>query len=166
MAAGKTYFPIATTTLGSAQADVTFSTISGSYTDLVIIGLTSTSATAGTSLGLQFNSDTANNYSSVRLLGDGSSASSAIDSSISAPRLALLSSSTTEFTSVLVNINNYSNTTTYKTLLSRGNYAGAYVTAYTGLWRSTSAITSVKLFSLTGDLRSGSTFTLYGIAAA
>ena len=37
MAAGSTYTPIATTTLGSAQADVTFSSISGSYTDLVLI---------------------------------------------------------------------------------------------------------------------------------
>jgi hypothetical protein len=32
-----TYEKIATTTLGSAQADITFSSISGAYTDLVII---------------------------------------------------------------------------------------------------------------------------------
>ena len=33
----KTYEPIATTTLSTATAEVTFSSISGSYTDLVYI---------------------------------------------------------------------------------------------------------------------------------
>jgi hypothetical protein len=36
MPAGSTYTPIATTTLGSAQADVTFNSFSG-YTDLVLV---------------------------------------------------------------------------------------------------------------------------------
>jgi hypothetical protein len=33
----KTYEPIATTTLGTAAATVTFSSISGTYTDLVLV---------------------------------------------------------------------------------------------------------------------------------
>jgi len=37
MAAGKTYEPIATTTLSSSAATITFSSISGSYTDLVFV---------------------------------------------------------------------------------------------------------------------------------
>jgi hypothetical protein len=36
MAAGNTYTPLATQTLGSAAASVTFSSISGAYTDLVV----------------------------------------------------------------------------------------------------------------------------------
>jgi hypothetical protein len=35
-----TYEPIATTTLGSAAADVTFTSISGTYTDLVLVAVT------------------------------------------------------------------------------------------------------------------------------
>ena len=36
MAAGATYEPIATTTLGSAAADITFSSIASTWTDLRI----------------------------------------------------------------------------------------------------------------------------------
>ena len=34
-----TYEPIATTTLGSAASTITFSSISGSYTDLILVFL-------------------------------------------------------------------------------------------------------------------------------
>ena len=37
MAAGNTYVALATQTLGSATATVTFSSISGAYTDLVLV---------------------------------------------------------------------------------------------------------------------------------
>jgi hypothetical protein len=70
------------------------------------------------------------------------------------------------FDPVITHFNNYSNATTYKTILSRGNNASSSVTAYSALWRSTSAINEIKVFTLSGNLRAGSTFTLYGIAAA
>ena len=62
MAAGSTYTPIATTTLGSAASSVTFSSISGSYTDLILITNPS-SATTDQSIYVQFNADTGTNYS-------------------------------------------------------------------------------------------------------
>ena len=37
MAAGSTYTPLATNTLSSSSASITFSSISGSYTDLVLV---------------------------------------------------------------------------------------------------------------------------------
>ena len=64
---------------------------------------------------------------------------------------------------------NYSNTTTYKTLLSRsGTLGGSYTgtTLIAGLWRSTSAITSILVGCTTNTFVAGSTFTLYGIKAA
>ena len=166
MAAGSTYTPIATTTLGSDTASYTFSSISGSYTDLILVSSVSSTHSITTSLVLQFNGDTATNYSNTRLLGDGSSATSDRDSNVVSPRIALIGNSSSEFNPVITHLNNYSNATTYKTIVSRGNYASGFVTAYSGLWRSTSAITSVKVFTLAGSLRTGSTFTLYGIAAA
>ena len=66
---------------------------------------------------------------------------------------------------------NYSNTTTYKSILARGNNPAG--TAYPGtlasvsLWRSTSAINIISLYRQSTDtFLSGSTFTLYGIKAA
>jgi len=62
---------------------------------------------------------------------------------------------------------NYANTTTYKTSLTRGNIATVATLATVGMWRSTSAITSIKIERDGSNLlAAGSTFTLYGIAAA
>jgi hypothetical protein len=66
----------------------------------------------------------------------------------------------------IVNIINYSNTTTYKTLLGRGNTSASRIQATVGLWRSTSAINRIDLNIQGDNFAVGSTFTLYGIAAA
>ncbi len=70
----KTYVPISTTTLGSNASTVSFSSIPGTYTDLVIVmGVISTSNT-GHYVYLQYNGDTGSNYSTTILTGTGSSA--------------------------------------------------------------------------------------------
>ena len=62
-----TYEPIATTTLGSAQSSVTFSAISGSYTDLVIV-INGALSSGLASLSVEYNGDTTvGNYSYTRL---------------------------------------------------------------------------------------------------
>jgi hypothetical protein len=65
---------------------------------------------------------------------------------------------------------NYSNATTFKTVLSRGNRASAETAADVNLYRSTSALTRIDLAMggsfPTNNFATGSTFTLYGIAAA
>jgi len=164
MAAGSTYTPIATTTLGSAQATVTFSSISGSYTDLVLI-IRGTSATSTAQLQLQFNSDTGTNYSTTYLIGNGTSAISDRDSNTAGGMVAGFLG-TTEGNNI-VNIQNYSNTTTYKTVLCRTNLTTSRTQATVNLWRNTAAITTILVQMLGGqNIASGSTFTLYGITAA
>lgn len=166
-----TYDSIATTTLGSAAASYTFTGISGAYTDLVLIAnARSTRATADDSFYLRVNSDTASNYSYTELKGNGTSATSARGSShpafYAAQNIAAASQPSGVFTPILLNFNNYSNSTTYKTILSRNNFAAGEVSAEVGLWRSTSAITSIQVYCAIGNLETGSTFTLYGIKAA
>lgn len=161
MPAGKTYTPLARTTLSSAAASVTFSSISGSYTDLVLIA--SGNISSG-DIRIRYNSDSASNYSYTRVYGSGSSASS--DRASSQADSFITIGGFTNANSV-VHLQNYSNTTTYKTALVRTNNPASYVGSYVILWRSTSSITSIELFVTGGGtISSGSTFTLYGILAA
>ena len=149
----KTYEPIATQTLGSAAASVTFSSISASYTDLVLVAWKLTSAAA--QCGIQFNSDTATNYSNTSVSGNGTSAGSSRAASTSQIDIenALISDATNAAINI-VNVMNYSNTTTNKTVISRTNAAASGVNANVGLWRNTAAITSLTIKS------SGSTIIL------
>jgi hypothetical protein len=158
-----TYTPIATQTLSSAASSVTFSSISGSYTDLVLVVNATFSNASTANLLMQFNGDTTSNYSATRLLGDGSAASSG---RVSGTYMMIGDINNALFSSI-INIQNYANTTTYKTALARTGFAGGYLGAYVGLWRSTSAITSVLIgYNGSGTFAVGSTFSLYGILAA
>jgi hypothetical protein len=155
-----TYIPISSQTLATAASSVTFSSIPSTYTDLVIvIGGT---AVSGDTLYYQFNNDTGTNYSDTYLYADSTVGSGR---HVSQGGIFGAGINTSQGVQV-INIMNYSNTTTYKTTLLRGNANGTgAVVAFVGLWRSTSAITSVKL-NLTNNFAIGSTFHLYGIGAA
>lgn len=161
--AGVTYVPIATQTLGTATASVTFSSISSGYTDLYIVA--THKGTAGSNfLYITLNSDTGTNYSYTNLTGNGTTASSSRASSITAGGAG--SADGTNFATSLINFQNYANTTTYKTILSRNGTASLNTEATVSLWRSTSAITSILLSYYGNNFAVGSTFTLYGILAA
>ena len=115
-----TYEPIATTTLGSSQGTITFSSIPSTYTDLVIVMNYSNGSSEYPSL--QFNGDTGNNYSWRDLGGNGTSAVSYSGSNVaSIPFLGYAVAGSTNFGNVIAHINNYANTTTYKTVIGRSN---------------------------------------------
>jgi hypothetical protein len=162
MAAGSTYTPLATTTLGSAQTNVVFSSIAGTYTDLVVV-FNGSITTGFDAIGLRFNGDTGSNYSRTFLAGNGSAASSGRDSNVTSIQIGIMG---TDNSNDIFQIFNYANTTTYKTALARGNSASNATRAGVGLWRNTAAITEVSLTAGSSTFISGSTFTLYGIAAA
>ena len=155
-----TYEKIATSTLGSSQSSVTFSSITGSYTDLVIIinGVSSTSA----ELYARFNSDSSSNYSFMQFYGDGSSRGTDIRNNETSNRIGSIRTVTNLVT---CNIFNYANTTTFKTSTSRDGAGSVITNTFTGLWRSTSAINNIEFFPPTGTFNSGMVFTIYGIKA-
>lgn len=163
-----TYEPIATTTLGSAAADITFSSIPSTYTDLKLI-ITGTSATNTVQPRLQFNSDTATNYSNTSISGNGTAASSTSQTSAAYMRITPDSTSSSTIP-VFYNIDIFSYTgSTYKTCLLVGSAdlnGSGFTQSSVGLWRSTSAITTIKYYMSSGNLNSGTTATLYGIKSA
>jgi hypothetical protein len=170
MAAGSTYTPIATTTLGSAAASYTFSSISGTYTDLVLV-VAGTISSNGFGVVARFNSDSGTNYSVTNLRGSGSATQSTRASNQTYAWLTYGDGfSSTEQCNLIAQIQNYSNSTTFKTVLTRNNNpngsSGFGTEATVGLWRSTSAITSITVQPESGNLNSGMSLTLYGIAAA
>jgi hypothetical protein len=160
--ATQTYDPIASITLGAASSSVTFSAIPQTYTDLVVVIFSD--QTASSPSYVQFNGDTATNYSSTNITGDGATVTTGRVST-SATGIAIATTSANDQISI-VNIMNYANTTTNKTSLIRRNDAAAQISLVAGLWRSTAAITSIRLFSNSSTFTSNSTFNLYGIKAA
>ena len=159
----------ATTVTGSAASSVTLDlTGIAGYTDLVIVSEAKTSSGAGG--WLQFNSDTNANYSFTILYGETpSTISSYRQSSQTAARYTYAAGiGSTDGTKSMsrIQIQNYSNSSTYKTFIARSNRASNGIDAIVGLWRSTAAITSVTLYPLSDTFSIGSTFTVYGIANA
>jgi len=165
MAAGNTYVALATNTLSSTAATVTFSSISGAYTDLVLV--CNAAVTASTQeWNVRLNGDTASNYSSTYLTGNGTTATSARETSQTKMFMQFYGYLSTGQSMNLIQLMNYSNATTYKTLLSRAGNVDNGLTGGVHLWRNTAAITTILIYPTASTFISGSTFQLFGIAAA
>ena len=165
----QTYIPLATTTLGSDQADVTFSTISGSYTDLILLAnvISTQSGSGAGQLRMQFNGDTGSNYSFTALFGygDGTTGSYRRSNYSYLEGFLYRQTSSSAYAYNMLHIMNYSNSTTYKTAISRSAGFDVEVNTQVSLWRSTNAITSIKIYPATGSIKTGSSLTLWGIKA-
>jgi len=174
-----TYDSIASQTLTSSTSSIIFSGIPSTYTDLVLVcsAQSTASANADTRYNLQFNSDTATNYSTTYLLGNTVAAYSIRDTNRAQIDNVTALSTTPEFTPIIFNINNYSNTTTFKTVLQRagqlnnssgsGGAGRSVLGTAVSLWRSTTAINTIAVTCwVNGQFATGSTFAIYGIKAA
>jgi hypothetical protein len=169
MAALSSYTPIATNTLTADGQTVTFSSIPATYTDLVLV-INATAVSTALDISMRFNSDTASNYSRTMLMGNGTSATSGREANTTRTQInniSVITSAAGAYTGI-VNIMNYANTTTNKTILSRSNNAATSggVETIVHSWRKTpEAIHTINLFSeASRDMKAGSTFSLYGIA--
>ena len=171
-----TYTPIATTTLGSAASNITFSSIPSIYTDLVIVLSNIVCSVNSSNILLEVGTggsvDGTTTYSYTNVTGDGTTARSNRASSGTKILIAYnqgASNSSSYPSQANYNIMNYANTSTYKTVLARGtvfNATGGETSAVVGLWRNTAAIDIVKLYPDTGNYNAGTVATLYGIKAA
>jgi hypothetical protein len=165
------YESIATTTLGTATASVTFSSIPATYTHLQLryIARSSRTQTQGY-IVTRFNGDSGTNYSRHTVEGDGAAASSNAESTVSYGsqyQIPAASASASIFGGGVIDILDYANTNKYKTLRAatgddRNGGGRIYLTS--GLWQNTAAITSIVFTEYNGfNFEQYSSFALYGI---
>ena len=163
---------IATVTVGSGGASsMEFTSIPSTYTHLQIRML-GRKAGSNDNANFQFNSDTGSNYAWHYFAGDGSSvfAGSLANASNSVFAVIPISTDTANcFGGIILDILDYANTNKYKTTRSlsgndRNGSGGFFMLS--GLWRSTSAITSIKINAPTSDFAQYTTAALYGIKSA
>lgn len=165
-------------TPSNGTASITFSNIPQIYKHLQIRGISRDTYSANAynqELGIRFNSDTGSNYSLHRSSGNGTGTSTIVYGEASTTQISTYYSGCADaatasvYGSNIFDIYDYSSTSKFKTLkyfcgvdtnVSSNEFG---VTLGSGLWRSTSGITSVQIRSLYTAFKSGTTFALYGI---
>jgi hypothetical protein len=168
--ANPTLFQIATQTLGSSTASVTFSNIPQVYTDLKLVMSTRTSSTNAQGWFdtiLTINGTATTGSSTVLLYGSGSGSGSSITESQFTIRTADANNTANTFGSAEVYIPNYTSSA-YKSLscesVSENNATAAIQELHAFLWSNTAAVTSLVITGASStNLLQYSTFTLYGI---
>lgn len=161
-----TYTAIATVTVGSGgAANMEFTSIPGTYTDLVILSSFRSSQSGAALVNISLNGSTAN-FTSRYLYGDGSSTASGTD----APRLINYATGTSitanAFSNGFLYIPNYTssnNKSLSADMVVEQNSATNIMVLNAILWSNTAAITSITLTPAAGTLAQYSTATLYGI---
>lgn len=165
------YESIATVTVGSGgSSSITFSSIPATYTHLQIRGICKTDrADDNDNVKMQFNGDTASNYSHHILLGTGSSVVAAATANASSilTIAGAAANVASVFGSGVIDILDYKDTNKYKTVRTLGGYESnstGFIALQSGNWRSTSAITSITLAPNIGsNFNQYSQFALYGV---
>lgn len=169
-----TYTLITSTTLTADTASVTFSSIPGTYTDL-IIRLSARGDNGGTStenIKLTLNSDTATNYSITALYATGTTPSSNRNSSQAVFDFDYgvdgSTATSNTFSSAEIYIPSYivsqNKPLGIFSVAENNSATGNGITDAAGLWRNTAAITSISISPGTSaKFKSTSSFFLYGI---
>jgi hypothetical protein len=164
-----TYIQIGSTvTVGAGgAANITFSSIPSTYTDLKVVISGRTNASDYVDFcKVQFNG-VATNQSERAVRGNGSAANSYSDTLIYSATNGNTSTSNT-FGNLELYIPNYAGSTNKSVSLdgvSENNATAALAELQAGLWSSTAAITSIALVPYTGTLwQQYSTASLYGIS--
>ena len=153
--------------VATSNANISFTNVPQTFQDLCVVVSTRDAATAGNNvLIFLLNGDGASNYSMTRLVGDGSSATSDRVSNSTFGGWTFVPNSSVSssiFGSSICHILNYTNTTTFKTMLTRGasdtNGAG-FSSMAVSMWRNTAAVNGVLVATSNGGMVTGSTVTL------
>ena len=159
------YNLIATTTVGSGgAASIDFTGIPQTHTDLLIV-VSGRCTGSGSGINITFNGNTSN-YSNRTLQGNGAAVSTYGTYNRNAGFVNFASETASVFGSSAIYIPNYAGSTNKSYSVdgvAENNATTAYSGLIAGLWSNTSAITSVSLSAMDGNLVQHSSASLYGI---
>jgi hypothetical protein len=150
------------TLANSTTTTVTFSSISGSYRDLLIVWSGTTQSTFGNRFYMN-NDQTFGNTHYVAGWASGSSvfASQATNQGFI---ISINVNSTTTQNQSVIHVMDYAQTDKHKTILSRADVPNLGVVMQASRWTSTAAVTSVVVNNA-GVWNSGTTISLYGVSS-
>lgn len=165
---------IADSTLGADAANFDFTSIAGTYAQLML-KLYLRGDTAATSIGIRclFNNDSGSNYDRQYHYGTGASSAAGQEFAMASAYLGDAPANTalaSLFGYTGTDIPNYANTAGNKVAHSTGDYktnttsGSMLVINVASFWRSTAAITRLTIFPAAGNWRAGSRATLYGMS--
>lgn len=163
---------IAKVSLGSDAANIEFTDIPGTYTDLYLVAsLRSDRSSMADIVKARLNGATSDtSHSSRELTGNGSAAGSSAYSAAYPLYCAGNTATSNTFGNGEIYFPNYAGSTNKSfsgTSVQETNGSESYIQASACLWSSTAAITAIKLLPTYGsNLKSGSTAYLYGITKA
>jgi hypothetical protein len=162
-----TYEAIATVTVGSGgAADITFSSIPATYTDLILkYSIRQSNASDFSTLQITLNGSTST-FTGRYLEGDGATPGSATTPARFIGYLNASTSTANTFSNCEIYFSNYAGSTNKSFSIdyaAETNAATSYMGLLAQLWSTTSVITSISLVPSTGTLLQYSTATLYGI---
>ena len=163
----KTYTQINSVTLAAASTSVTFSSIPGTFRDLVIVAVGRSNTVSNLRLRFRFNNDaTASAYTAVTMRGEGTSPGSSAPTANTSAYVGEVAAISTEAAIWKLEIFDYAQTDKHKTALTRLSRGGGGTEAIANRWANTAAVTSINLFGNGSEpFAAGATFTLYGIEA-
>jgi hypothetical protein len=166
--ASSSYESIATQTVGASPvSSITFSSIPSTYTHLQIRAAIFSNGNQS-DVRVQYNGDTASNYSQHGIYGNGATAISAGAGGTVFAHGGITGDTTRCGVSV-IDILDYANTNKYKTNRTLGGVeqnGSGYVVFQSGSWRNTAAITSITILTNATNYTQYSHFALYGIKGA
>lgn len=174
------YESIATATGTGSNTSVTFSSIPSTYTSLQIRAVyrdTNTPGTTRQNLNLEFNGSGGTNYAVHYLQGDGATASAA---GFTAYPFVVINgagaagnTTANVYGASIIDIHDYASTTRNKTVRylagindNTATAGNQRISIGSGLWLSTSAITSIKVICGDTAFATNTTISLYGIKGA
>jgi hypothetical protein len=156
--------------LGSAQSTISFTSISSSFTDLMLV-LSLRGSLNNPQIGhlLRFNNDSGTNYKTLAVTGNGSSAGALSQTSetyIYTGQAPALTATGSTFGNTSIYIPNYAGSSQKSVSIDatrETNGTSVYLTFMGGLWTSTAAINRIDIVCEVANWEAYSSATLYGI---